>query len=334
LSGITGTLNPAGLNNEYATVWEPRIGFAYDVAGHHTTSIRGGYGIYSVREDLGAVDNLAIVPPTYPFLVGFLPGAHSLTNLFASSAAFPNGVPALGANPTQTYVPTAAILQNVNTTAGTPCTLANLTPGVGTACGGTFSGNVNGLIELAVPFHWVVGTTQQWNFTIQRELGRNWFAELGYVGTKGSRLRSTYDDDQATLATAANPVTLPYDCTTGGPGTCKIIDSTSSNSPARAPYLGINAVDFEDFAANSDSHYSALQSTLAHRFSHGLYFQGAYTYSKSIDDVSTASVAFVTRVNDQTDPRASRGLSDFDRRHRFVASSVYQLPFFSTSHGV
>jgi len=67
LSGIAGTLNRAGLNNEYATVFEPRIGFAYDLGGHHTTSIRGGYGIYSVREDLGAVDNLAIVPPTYPF---------------------------------------------------------------------------------------------------------------------------------------------------------------------------------------------------------------------------------------------------------------------------
>ncbi|MFZ3369270.1 MAG: carboxypeptidase regulatory-like domain-containing protein [Candidatus Sulfotelmatobacter sp.] len=42
LSGISGTLNPAGLNNEYATVWEPRIGFAYGVGGRHTTSIRGG----------------------------------------------------------------------------------------------------------------------------------------------------------------------------------------------------------------------------------------------------------------------------------------------------
>ncbi|MGA7401297.1 MAG: carboxypeptidase-like regulatory domain-containing protein [Candidatus Sulfotelmatobacter sp.] len=336
LSGITGTLNPAGLNNEYATVWEPRIGFAYDVGGHHTTSIRGGYGIYSVREDLGAVDNLAIVPPTYPFLVGFLPGAHSLTNLFASSAAFPNGVPALGANPTQTYVPTAAILQSVNTTAGTPCKLGNQLPGVGTACGGTFSGNVNGLIQLAVPLHWVVGTTQQWNFTIQRELGRDWFVELGYVGTKGSRLRSTYDPDEATLASAQNPVVVP------GQGcaniqaqgfSCTITDTTTENASLRAPYIGIAPGDFEDFAPNSDSHYSALQATLAHHFGHGVYFQSAYTWAKSIDDVSTASVAFLTRVNDQNDARASRGLSDFDRRQRFVTSAVYQLPFFANSSG-
>jgi hypothetical protein len=333
LSGITGTLNPAGLDNEYASVWEPRIGFAYDVGGRHTTSVRGGYGIYSVREDLGAVDNLAIVPPTYPFLVGFLPGAHSLANLFAASAAFPNGVPALGANPTQTYVPTAAILQSV----GSPCTLANQAPGVGTACGGAFSGNVNGLIQLSVPLHWVVGTTQQWNFTLQRELGRDWFAELGYVGTKGSRLRSTYDPDQATLATAQNPVVVPgQGCTNlQAQGlSCTITDTTTENASLRAPYIGIAPGDFEDFAPNSDSHYNALQATLAHRFGKGLYFQSAYTYSKSIDDVSTASVAFLTRVNNQTDARASRGLSDFDRRQRFVTSAVYQLPFFTHADGL
>jgi hypothetical protein len=326
LSGISGTLNSAGLDNEYASVWEPRIGFAYDVAGRHTTSIRGGYGIYSVREDLGAVDNLAIVPPTYPFLVGFDPGPDSLANLFAHSAAFPNGIPALGAAPTQTYVPTAAVLQGF-----APCTFPSPQ-----ACSPAFSGNVNGLIQLAVPLHWVAGTTQQWNLTIQHELGRDWFVELGYVGTKGSRLRSTYDPDQATLATPQTPVTIPGQGCANLQGhglSCTIVDSTVENAAARAPYIGIAPGDFEDFAPNSDSHYNALQATLAHHFGKGLYFQSAYTWSKSIDDVSTASVAFLTRVNDQNDARASRGLSDFDRRQRFVTSAVYQLPFFAHSSG-
>jgi hypothetical protein len=115
---------------------------------------------------------------------------------------------------------------------------------------------------------------------------------------------------------------------------CTIVDSTVENASARAPFLGIAPPDFEDFAPNSDSRYDALQATLAHRFGKGLYFQSAYTYSKSIDDVSTASVAFLTRVNNQTDARASRGLSDFDRRQRFVTSAVYQLPFFTGANGL
>jgi len=355
LSGITGTLNAAGLNNEYATVWEPRIGFAYDLGGHHNTSIRGGYGIYSVREDLGAADNLAITPPTYPFGVNFGPAlfgncsatASCLANLFAANNGNPifplPGVPALGANPTQPYVPIASQF------AGFPnggCTLANQAPaGNPTQCGPAYTGTVNSLIQLAVPLHWVVGTTQQWNLTIQRALGHEWFAELGYVGTKGSRLRSTYDPNQARLATVQNPVVIPitapgavsgYSCPAASTvgNSCQIVDSTSDNVSARAPFQGIAPADFEDFAPNSDSHYNALQATLAHHFGQGLYFQGAYTYSKSIDDVSTASVAFVTRVNDQNNARASRGLSDFDRRHRFVASAVYQLPFFTQATGL
>jgi hypothetical protein len=346
LSGVTGSLNQAGLNNEYATVWEPRIGFAYDLGGHHTTSIRGGYGIYSVREDLGAADNLAITPPTYPFGVNVLPAlfgtcaatASCLANLFAANNGNPAfalpGIPALGANPTQPYAPAPSILQSF----AAPCTLGNGAASTAAdQCATNFSGTVNSLIQLAVPLHWVAGTTQQWNFNVQRSLGHEWFAELGYVGTKGSRLRSTYDPDQATHATPQHPVTIT------GPGcanlqkagqSCTIVDTTAENVSARAPFTGIAPSDFEDFAPNSDSHYSALQATLAHHFAQGLYFQGAYTYAKSIDDVSTASVAFVTRVNDQTNARASRGLSDFDRRQRFVASGVYQLPFFASAKGV
>ena len=355
LSGLTGTLNQAGLNNEYASVWEPRIGFAYDVGGKHTTSIRGGYGIYSVREDLGAVDNLAISPPTYPFGVNFEPGVFGnclatsscLANLFTANNGNPifplPGIPPLGAAPTQAYVPTPSILQSFGTSpaVGSPfCKLANGAQATAAnECGANFSGTVNSLIQLQVPLHWVAGTTQQWNFSIQRELGHDWFAEIGYVGTKGSRLRSTVDTNQARLATPQNPIVLTgqacanVQANTAGGATCTIAGSTAENVSARVTFLGIAPADFEAFAPNSDSHYNALQATLSHRFGKGLYFQSAYTYSKAIDDVSTASVAFVSRVNDQTNARASRGLSDFDRRQRFVTSGVYQLPFFSGAHG-
>ena len=339
LPGLTGTQPHSGLNNNWASVWEPRIGFAYALPGRHTTSVRGGYSIYSVREDLGAVDNLSFSAPIFPIGINFLPGPAGgpnggLANLFqpcnpaTPPCGFTTGIPQLGevtAANNSSFVPQAAIFQGFST-AGCGFAAAQ-------QCFPTFSGNINSLIALAVPLHWVAATTQQWNFTIQRELGKDWFLELGYVGTKGTRLRSTYDPDQATLATQQNPVTIPFACG-GGPGTCSIVDSTAENSAARAPFLGIAPANFEEFAPNSDSHYHSLQASLAHHFSKGLYFQSGYTWSKSIDDVSTASVAFDTRFNDQNNARDSRGLSDFDRRHRFVTSWVYQLPFFASANGL
>jgi len=339
LPGLSGTQPHSGLNNNWTSVWEPRIGFAYDIGGHHTTSIRGGYSIYSVREDLGAVDNLSFSAPIFPIGINFLPGPYGtlnggLTNLFQPCNPVPNpcgfttGIPGLGqvtAANNSSFVQQAAIFQGFST-AG--CSYA-----VGEQCFPAFSGNINSLIALAVPLHWVAPTTQQWNFTIQRQLGSEWFLEVGYVGTKGTRLRSTYDPDEAVPATPQNPITIPYACG-GGAGSCQIVDSTAENVSARAPYLGVAPANFEEFAPNSDSHYSALQATLAHHFSKGLYFQSAYTWSKSIDDVSTASVAFDTRFNDQNNARDSRGLSDFDRRQRFVTSAAYRLPFFSNASGL
>jgi hypothetical protein len=345
LPGLTGTQPHSGLSNNWASVWEPRIGFAYALPGRHTTSIRGGYSIYSVREDLGAVDNLSFSAPIFPIGINFLPGPAGapnggLANLFqpcnpaTPPCGFTTGIPHLGevtAANNSSFVPQAAILQGFSFN-GCPKQFKQVEQ-----CGPLFSGNIGSLISLAVPLHWVAATTQQWNFTIQRELGKDWFLEGGYVGTKGTRLRSTFDPDQATLATKQNPVTIT------GAGcsnlqaqhqSCTIVDSTAENAAARAPFLGIAPPNFEEFAPNSDSHYHSLQASLAHHFSKGLYFQSGYTYSKSIDDVSTASVAFDTRFNNQNNARDSRGLSDFDRRHRFVASWVYQLPFFATASGL
>jgi len=317
ISGFTGTLNSAALNNEYSTVAEPRIGLAYDVAGRHDTVIRTGYGIYSVREDIGAVDNLSFSPPFYPiFVVGNAPGKFG--SLLAS-------LPPLGVVPTAD-VPTPSFFQG----------FAGGTSGVATNAGPAFSGTAATYFGLATPLRWIVPTTQQWNLTLQKQLGGNWVLELGYVGTKGTHLRSTFDPDQPALASPSNPivVTCPSNCANGAPNGTKytITQNTAANSTARVPFLGINPSAFEAFYPNSDSHYSALQATVSHRFTKGLYFQSAYTWSKSIDDVSTASVAFLTRVNDQNNAADSRGLSDFDHRQRFVTSLNYALPFLADRH--
>lgn len=327
IPGFTGTLNSAALSNEYATVPEPRIGFAYDVGGKHQTVVRGGYGIYSVREDIGAVDNLSFTAPIYPVLVtGNAPG--QMGGIFA-------GAPPLG-TVSSAFLPTPAIFQGflggsgyaAGNPSGPPCYSCSV---------GTSAFN---FINLAVPLHWVVPTTQQWNLTVQRQLGANWVLELGYVGTKGTRLRSTFDPDQPNLASPTNPITVTcgnatYPCLQSGVTTgqtIQITTNTAANSGARVPFQGIDPAAFEAFYPNSDSHYNGLQATVSHHFSKGLYFQGAYTWSKSIDDVSTASVAFLTRINDQNNARDSRGLSDFDHRHRLTTSLNYALPFFAGRH--
>jgi hypothetical protein len=159
------------------------------------TSLRGGYGIYSVREDLGAVDNLSFSAPFFPIAVNFLPGANSLANLFQPNLPAFTGIPPLGVL-SANFVPLSLHSCKVCPRGGCPFPLQS-------QCFPVFTGNGNSLIGLHVPLHWVAATTQQWNLTIQQELRRNWVVEVGYVGSKGTRLRSTFDPDQATLATPA-----------------------------------------------------------------------------------------------------------------------------------
>lgn len=318
--GLTGNGSGSTFKNNVSTGWGPRFGFAWDVMGRHTTTVRGGYGIYYVREDVGAVDQLSFQSPFIPIVFfGTTPG-YNLTNFFT-------GTPAVNAN----AVPAAGSLN----AAWLPC-LAQLTSFPDTNGAATYGGctgpgvnSTQNLFVLEVPRHFVVPNTQQWNLTVQRELGRNWVLELGYVGTRGIHLRETRDAIQSVDA-----MKHPFTVSDASGNTYTITTDTFANAIARTPTPGLNGYSgYQIFANDAYSIYHALQATVSRRWNRS-YFQAAYTFSKNIDATSTGNTAFNTAYNDQSNINASRGISDFNRPHRLSVSYAYELPFFEHATGM
>src|SRR5438105_15126845 len=116
--------------------------------------------------------------------------------------------------------------------------------------------------------------------------------------------------------------------------TYTVTQNTSANVNARARFPGLGVSSFQLFADDANSFYNSLQVTVSHRFSHGLHFQAAYTFSKAIDETSTGNTSLNSAVNDQTSLKDSRGLADFDRTHRLIFNYTYELPFFGASKGL
>src|SRR5215213_7291067 len=144
---------------------------------------------------------------------------------------------------------------------------------------------------------------QSWNLNIQRELGRDLGVTIGYFGTKGTHLRISRNINQP-----INGV--------------RPIQTVSATRPIR-PGAGLNNIVQIEGTGNSS--YNALWLTATKRFGRGFQFNTSYTFSKSIDYNSLNSQGVI--VQDSYNLRGSRGLSDFDARHRFVFSGLYELPF-------
>jgi hypothetical protein len=327
LAGLQATGSDSTYDNGYSTGLGPRIGMAYDLFGHHTTTIRAGYGIYYVREDVGTADQLSFQAPFLP--VAFGAGTPGCLGTFFSATPSP-GCP----NPNPNALPTAGTLDPNFV----PCLGAfqgfaggDTTgfPTYGCASGSTGVLPSQNIFGLVVPRTFISPNTQQWNLTVQHALGRNWVLELGYVGTHTVHLRETRTDIEASLATAAHPISI-----TATDGTVyTITESTSANGQARSNNAGINGYNgMQIFANDAYSHYHSLQTTVSRRWNAG-YFQAAYTFSRATDATSSGNTALNTAFNDESSLANSRGLSDFDRTHRFVVSYRYDLPFFKGETG-
>ena len=186
----------------------------------------------------------------------------------------------------------------------------------------------------------------QWNLTGQWEFRPNWMMEIGYVASKGSRLLQWGNINQAldidTVGLLARPGvpgggftgnyydvddddefvpldTPPDGCLDEDPGDCTIA------AELRGRLLGFDEDEGANFLSNGGrSEYHSLQLSLQRRFSRGSMFNVNYTLSKSMDTFSDEGRFQIE--HDQTRPELNWAVSDFDRRHRLIASFAWEVP--------
>ena len=177
----------------------------------------------------------------------------------------------------------------------------------------------------------------QWNAGFETLVAEHYTVSARYLGTRGVRLFTQAD---LPLVARANPgLSLPTFFARPPQSELDALDLTLAQidaqpfALARYTDAGFGPVIYT-FLNHGNSIYHSLAAEAKRRFSNGLQFIGAYTWSKNIDD-STADL-FSTllsprRPQDFHDMRAERGRSFLDRTHRFTLAWVYEVPWYRNS---
>jgi hypothetical protein len=185
-----------------------------------------------------------------------------------------------------------------------------------------FAGAVtNGALNFAVSNDQYIRDSyiQQWNLNVQRKLPGNVVLDVGYVGSKGTKLVVTYDD-------LNRPIDIVDPRTTG-------LASLNARRPNQTYQRSVRADK-----AIGNSIYHSLQVKAERRLSSGLVFLTAYTYSHSISGPSdiggqVGGGFFIGAPQDVYYMRGDRSTSGFDVTQRFVQTVLYDLPFARNLHG-
>lgn len=165
---------------------------------------------------------------------------------------------------------------------------------------------------------------QAWNFVVQQRLPGDIVLDVGYVGSKGTKLSIAFDEDGMAFN---RPIDLVDPRT---PGLASINDRRPNQSFLRA-VEGVKSV--------GNSNYNALQIRASRRMGQGLTFLTAYTWSKSMSGPHDqggliGNGGFIGTPQDYFNLRNEHSISGFDLTQRFVQTLLYAPTFFHSSRGV
>jgi hypothetical protein len=156
-----------------------------------------------------------------------------------------------------------------------------------------------------------------YNVTVQHQFTRTISAEIGYVGNRGHGFyqnNPAVNINQPRIEGFCNPDLQPG---------CEPV-STDERKPFFRRFPGRllrQGIDF--FGNDAQNNYNSLQAKVDKRFASGLQFVAHYTWSKSLDHDSGYF---------NIDPKVNYGPDDFNRKHVFSLSAVYDLPFGKGRH--
>ena len=306
--GDSGCNKAGGPTTKY-THFAPRIGFAWSpesgphvlTGSGHDFVVRAGFGVYYNRDqEEGSLQNLE----TPPFTL-FSQGAASvgLTPGFANPFADVAG----GGAATNPY----------------PFTPPKPGDPVDFIAGGYFPAELNNFDPRNT-----VPIVYNFNLNIQRSLPGSMVMTLGYVGSVGHHLVTTYDANPVTPAGHAACLADP-ECVADR-SVQRLFYPSHSTDPLTIGdtglpyYLGVGTQ-----ATSGNSNYNSFQAQLQKAPTHGLSFTLAYTYAHSLDNASGLESSGFNNLGTNYIPGfeyLSYGDSDPDARHRFVGFYVYEIP--------
>src|SRR5437870_1330076 len=161
----------------------------------------------------------------------------------------------------------------------------------------------------------------QWNITVSREIIKNTVAEFSYIGNHGSRIwrRGVNVNEVPPERRAA--VVAAFTSRIAA-----VRDTAQAVANANRIFPNLGPITMSE--SNGISDYKALQIWVNRRFTKGLSWQVAYTFSHATSNVPLTS--FTSATTDPFNFNIDKGDSDLDRRHMFVSNAVYALPSFKS----